>query len=502
MAKPDRSERRMSDAEALMWQAERDPVLRSSFLSITLLDRPPDMTRFRDRMALAVAEIPRLRQRVVAPPGGIGPPEWAEDPEFSLSYHVRHLALPPPGSDRQLLDMAALQYQDAFDPTRPLWQFTLVEGLDGGRAALLSKMHHTISDGVGALRLSLRFVDLEREPPEDGPMGTRISRDSALNGDGGAAGPLPLIEVLGEMASEILRVPLDLGRRAWDTAIESITHPRTWPRDASDALETARSALRQLLITEPAHSPLWSGKRSLARHFEVVSADLDAVKRAAKILGGTVNDVYVAGVAGGAGAYHRAKGSPVEELRASIPVNTRTDRSEGGNSFLPARVLVPAGIEDPLARFAEVHERLAGLKSERAIGITTALVGLVASLPPGVVQRLARSQVHTVDFAASNLRGAPVDLFIGGAHILANYPIGPTGGTAFNTTLLSYRSSMDIGINIDTAAVDNPELLRDCIRRSIEEIVAAAEGAGTAGETADSTGADPVAGAVAPEVSA
>jgi WS/DGAT/MGAT family acyltransferase len=475
----------MSDAEALMWQAERDPVLRSSFLSITLLDRPPDIEGFRDRMATAVAEIPRLHQRVVAPPGGIGPPEWADDPDFNLSYHVRHLALPAPGTDRQLLDMAALQYQDAFDPTRPLWAFTVVEGLEGGRAALLSKMHHTISDGVGALRLSLRFVDLERDPPEsDGPRNRaagQVPRDDTADRDRGpednqsaaSATALPLIDALGEMASEILRVPLDLGRRAWDTAIESITHPRNWPRDATDALETARSALRQLLITEPAHSPLWSGKRSMARHFEVFSADLDAAKRAAHALGGTVNDVYVAGVAGGAGAYHRAKGAPVDELRASIPVNTRTDRSEGGNSFLPARVLVPAGIEDPVARFTAVHERLAGLKSERAIGITDALVGLVASLPPGVVQRVARSQVHTVDFAASNLRGAPFDLYIAGAHIVANYPIGPTGGTAFNTTLLSYRSSMDIGINIDTAAVDDPNLLCACIQAGIEEILAA-----------------------------
>jgi len=473
----------MSDAEALMWQAERDPVLRSSFLSITLLDRPPDIGQFRDRMAAAVAEIPRLRQRVVAPPGGIGPPEWADDPDFNLSYHVRHLALPPPGTDRQLLDMAALQYQDAFDPTRPLWAFTVVEGLEGGRAALLSKMHHTISDGVGALRLSLRFVDLERDPPEpDGPRTRASDRiPGAAGGDEADHGAnhgadhttLPLIDALGEMASEILRVPLDLGRRAWDTAIESISHPRNWPREATDALETARSALRQLLITEPAHSPLWSGKRSLARHFEVFSVDLDAAKRAAHALGGTVNDVYVAGVAGGAGAYHRAKGQPVDELRASIPVNTRTDRSEGGNSFLPARVLVPAGIEDPVALFNAVHDRLAGLKSERAVGITEALVGLVASLPPGVVQRLARSQVHTVDFAASNLRGASFDLYIAGAHILANYPIGPTGGTAFNTTLLSYRSSMDIGVNIDTAAVDDPHLLRTCIQAGIEEILAA-----------------------------
>src|SRR4051795_13560382 len=167
--RPLRFERRMSDAEALMWTIEKDPALRSSFLQLTLLDSVPDFARFRRRMERAVKVHPRLGQRVVPPPFRFGPPEWADDPSFDIDFHVRRLALPPPGTERQLLDLAALIYEDAFDRARPLWQLTIVEGLDGGRAALLAKMHHTITDGVGGVRLSMQFLHPARAAPPPPP---------------------------------------------------------------------------------------------------------------------------------------------------------------------------------------------------------------------------------------------------------------------------------------------------------------------------------------------
>src|SRR5262245_21052485 len=129
---------RLSDTEALMWSIECDPVLRATFLSVTFLDRPPDFARFRRRMGHAAARIPRLRQRIDGR-------QWVEDPDFDLDYHVRHIALPPPATSRHLLDDAARIYEHAFDPARPLWQLTMVDGLDGNRAALLTSMHHTLT---------------------------------------------------------------------------------------------------------------------------------------------------------------------------------------------------------------------------------------------------------------------------------------------------------------------------------------------------------------------
>ena len=419
-----RDARRMTDTEALMWAVEREPALRSSFLSVTLLDRVPDVERFRRRMEQAVGAIPRLHRHVVTGAGPLSVPSWADDPDFDIAYHVRHIGAPSPGTDRQLLDLAATQYEDAFDPARALWQFTIVERLEGG-------------------------LDLQRDGPEP-VIASAEDEDQAAGEDS-------------KSVLDHLRRPIDLTRRAAGDVLDSVRNP----------VETAQSFMRQVLIADRAHSPLWAGKRSLGRHFELLQVDLDRAKAAAKRLGGTVNDLYLTGVAAGAGAFHRAKGAPVDEMRVSVPISTRTDRSAGGNDFTPSRVLVPVGDMTPVERFGVIHERLTEVKHERSLGMAETFAGILTSLPTPLLLRLARQQVETVDFACANVRGAPFDLYVAGAHVEANYPMGPTAGTAFNATLLSYRNSLDIGLCIDAGVVDDPVLLRDAIKESIEELIAA-----------------------------
>ncbi|HVF32956.1 MAG TPA: wax ester/triacylglycerol synthase domain-containing protein [Acidimicrobiales bacterium] len=457
-----RSDRRMSDAEALMWNLEKDPSLRSTFLNVTFLDGVPSFDGFRRRIARAVTEIPRLRQKVVPSTARLAPPLWVDDPAFDLDFHVRRVGLPAPGTDRQLLDLAAAEFQDPFDRARPLWRYTIVEGLSGDRAALLAKMHHTITDGVGGIRLSAMFIDLDRgadDPPETEPAPY-------------ADTPEGLLADVGEALSHGLRRQLGLSRRAAANTVDILLHPQRVPGQVGDVAAIVQSLARQLLVTDRARSPLWAGRRSLSRHFEVLSVDLEALKAVSNALGGTVNDGFVCGVAGGAGAYHRERGVEIDDLRVSMPVSTRSDRSAGGNSFSPTRALVPAGTKDPVERFAGVRERLTSTKGERATGFTEAFAGVLNALPTSVIVNFARQQVETVDFATSNLRGAPWDLFIAGAEILGNHPMGPTGGTAFNATVLSYRGSLDMGLNVDTAAVDDPGLLKACIEESFAELLA------------------------------
>src|SRR5437588_5760688 len=460
--RPLRFERRMSDAEALMWTLEKDPGLRSSFLQLTLLDRPPDFERFRRRMDRAVRVLPRLQQRVVPPPARFAPPEWADDPSFDLDFHVRRLALPSPGTERQLLDLAALVYEDAFDRARPLWQLTIVEGLEGGRAALLAKMHHTITDGVGGVRLSMQFLDLSPDAPdpEDVEEPARVPERG-------------LYDVLSDAVGHTVRPQLGVLQRAAAGTAGLVTRPDRAARLVTDTIDTAGSLWRQLAVVQPSRSPLWTGRRSLTRRFETLTTNLDEVKRAAKGLGGTVNDLFVAGLAGGAAAYHRAKGTDVDELRVTMPVNIRDDKSVGGNAFSPARLLIPAGVEDPAERFEAVHDRLGVAKKERALGLFGSLAGVMNSLPTSMLTRVARQQAETVDFAASNVRAADFDLYVAGALIEGNHPMGPTAGTAFNATATSYKNRFDVGLNIDTAAVDDPELLRTCIEESFAELLKA-----------------------------
>jgi diacylglycerol O-acyltransferase len=467
-------EKTMSDQEALMWALEQDPVLRSTFAQLTLLDRPPDLARYRERMARCTRLVPRLRQRVVDPIGGIGAPEWVDDALFDLDFHVRHVRVPAPGTLRQLLDLAALLSSDPFDRARPLWQFMVIDGLADGTGALLAKLHHTITDGEGGVRLSALFVDLERdpapEPPVEEPPAGAPEAEEAAAGDG--LGRNPVVAVADNLLGGV-RGGLDFARRTLTGAGDAMTHPTTVPEKAAGALDASRSLFRQAAVTEPARSPLWA-ERSLRRHLEVLSMPLDDVKRVAKALGGTVNDLFVTGAVGAAGAYHRAKGAPVDELRMAMPVSTRTDRGSGGNAFAPTRLLVPTGIEDPFERFHAVREVLNVTRGERVLGITGGLAAVLGALPSPLLVRLARQQVGTVDFTTSNVRGAPFELYIGGARVLANYPLGPMAGTAFNLTTLSYKGQLDMGCLVDAAAVDDPALLRRCLLEAYDELLALA----------------------------
>lgn len=458
---------RMTDAEALMWNLEKDPSLRSTFLNVTFVDQPPSFEGFRKRIQKAVVEIPRLRQRVLPAPARLAPPAWVDDPSFDLDFHVRHLALPPPGTDRDLLDLAALHFQDPFDRARPLWQFTIVEGLQDGRAVLLAKMHHTITDGVGGVRLSAMFIDLERDAAD--PV---IPSDTADAASTFADSPEATVDAVARSLTHVIRRQLGISRRTAATLVDAAIHPTKAAGFAGDSVDVVRSMLRQVLVLDSARSPLWAGRRSLQRHFEILTVDLEKLKAQAKALGGTVNDAFVSCVAGGTGAYHREQGVEVDELRVAMPVSTRDDKSAGGNAFTPTRALVPAGNKDPVGRFEAIRAQLGATRRERAVSLTDSLAGVLNALPTAAVVNLARQQAETVDFATSNVRGAPWDLYIAGAEILHNHPMGPTGGTAFNATVLSYRGNLDVGLNIDTAAVDDPALLKACIDDSFREFLA------------------------------
>jgi diacylglycerol O-acyltransferase / wax synthase len=454
---------RMSDVEALMWNLEKDPRLSASIASLTILDRSPDRERLRSRLTLAVAAVPRLRQRVVPALGRLAPPEWRDDPDFDLDRHLRWIALPAPGDDDQLCELAAQLSAAVYDRTRPLWEFTVISGLRGGRAAMLQRLHHTITDGEGGVRMSAQFLDLERDATE--PMVT-------LDPVPPAPEPTSLLETAAATVAHDARRALGVVRRAGEAAAGLALDPPALVRAGADVAATVQSAARQLAVTDPARSPLWK-PRSTRRHLEILSVPFDEAKVAAATLGGSLNDLFVAGATGAAGAYHRARGVEVDELRMAMPISTRTDRSAGGNAFSPTRVLVPAGLTDPRERFAEVHRRLSGTKSERGLALVQGAAGVFNLLPTSVLVRVALNQVETVDFTTSNVRGAPFDLYLAGARIISNHPLGPLGGTAWNLTLMSYAGRLDMGLHVDTGAVDDPAGLKGALEAAFDELLEA-----------------------------
>ena len=450
-------ERKMTDAEGLMWRLEKDPYLSSTFGTVSVLDRPPDFDRLRARMERATWNVPRLRWRVQPAPVNLSAPAWADDLGFDIDVHVRRVALPKPGSMRQLLDLGTLITLDPFDRTRPLWQFTVVEGLRGGKAALVSKMHHTITDGEGGVQMSLQYLDFDRNTPDPPAVEPDIVEPVVPPAPGAA-------ETVRDLVVGGFRLPIGVARQVR----ELLADPMAIPAASAATVGTIRGLVTQLSDVEKAHSPLWT-ERSLRRRLEIVRTPFKATKAAATRLGGTLNTAFLTGAAEAAARYHRELGAPVEQLRASMAVSTRTAQS-GANAFTIARINVPTG-DMPIAdRFRAIQAIADEARGDGTMASLDALSSVVAALPTSLVTRIMRQQSQTLDFATSNVRGSPVEVYICGAKLLQNHPIGPLLGTAFNLTLLSYAGSLDMGVNIDSGAISEPDRLAAHLDQSFKAL--------------------------------
>lgn len=459
-ARPVHEADRLSDFEALLWTLERDPVFASGFANITFLDRPADLQRMRDRMVEAAAVIPQLRRRIFADPLHLAPPRWVDDPEFTVDHHVGTVTLDAPGGTDELVRCALEFCNEPFDGDRPLWEFLLVDGLADGRGAMLQRFHHTIADGVGMMRMSEFFIDLERDPQRT-VTPTPLPAAQAL--------PNPVCATGNALAHTLARTAGGL-RTGLVTGGNVIRDPRRIGSGARSVVDTGRAVTREVASMGRRRSRSWTGHDS-GRALHLLRVPFADIRATADRHGVTINDVFVAGVAGGAGAYHRDLGIEVETLRMAMPVSTRSDRAAGGNAFGMARTLVATGA-DPHARLVAVHERLGQVRGSAGVSLMQQLARLANVLPPRAVTLLTRSQVASVDFTTSNVRGAPFAVYMGGAKVESNHPIGPLAGTAFNLTMLSYNGSLDMGLHVDTGAVEHPEVLAGRIEESIHELIA------------------------------
>lgn len=471
---------RMSDHEALMWNIEKDPWLNPSGASLTILDAPIDKAYFERTMRRAVVKMPRLYERVVPALGRLAPPAWVPDPEFDLGAHVRHLRLEKPGTERQLYDLAAQLYQEPLDRTRPLWRFVLIEGLQGGRSAIWSIVHHSVSDGIGQLRMAEMYqqIDPDTPPPDDVDLEAIVADAVAAHHAKQLGGDLTdgLPNAVGQSLAHLVRRQLGVVRRVAGEVVIWPADPKR-ARDAVDGVvELVSSTLGALTGSGnevEGGSPLWK-TRSRHRHLEHVSVPLDELKAAAKRLDATINDLFLAGMVEGAIRYHAERGVTVDAFNTSFVLSTRHDSAIGGNSFTPVPVQIPGADMELDERIADVHARLAARREAMASsgGGMSALSGVANWLPTSVVTSAARAAAAKIDFATSNLRGAPIPLYVAGSRVLYIVTMGPVAGTACNATALSYEHNFDIGLFIDPSAIDAPGDFRDAVDASFADILA------------------------------
>ena len=452
--------RHMSPTEAMMWNLESDPWLAPSGGSVVVYDQPLDDERFRRAIAASVAEVPRLRQRVLPGAGGVAAPRWVADREFDLDWHVRRIGAPGNGTLRELLDWTTPYFQDAYDRSRPLWQFVIVDGLEGGRGALVAKLHHTISDGEGAIVMAMKYTALQRDVPAPDPVDLDAIVAAEPVEDEGPVGVA--LDAVGQTVRASARAGRDM--------LERMASPQGWRRARDETADLMKSAAD---TRQSAGSELWS-KRSRRRHMEVIDLPFDEVRAAAKALGGTINDFFVTGLVEGTRRYHERAGVPLDRVHTSFVVSTRTDES-AENAFTPVPVDIPLTDQSLAERFTSIGALLLDKREQvHGEGPIALVAGLVNLIPASVASSVARSQAAHLDFATSNLQGFLGDTYVAGAKTLHSYPFGPLAGTAMNATQVSMNEFLDIGLHIDPVAVAEPAVLRSLIDDAYRDLLDAA----------------------------
>jgi WS/DGAT/MGAT family acyltransferase len=451
---------RQTDAFTL--HMERDPLLRSTIVAVVMFDRAPDWDLLADRVDRATRLTPTFRQRLVESPLGLAPPRFEFDPDFDLSWHLRRVGAPPGGDIGSVLEMARNAGMAAFDPARPLWEFTVVEGLEDGSAALVLKVHHSLTDGIGGIQLAQHVVDFQPEPGDLGPLPTIPTAEPLPFG---AAGPL--LDALGYDLSHLVQAALDRLRVLPRDTVHAIRDPFG---AMGDAVTTAQAIARFVRPVTHTLSPVMTDRR-LSWHYDIFEVPLADLKRAAKHdgAGGTLNDAFLAGITGGLRRYHVLHHAPVDELRVTMPISIRAaDDPEGGNRVTVVRFEVPVSLMHPAARIREINRICGEIRDDAAIPYSNAVAGILNLLPSQVTGGMLKH----VDFLASNVPGIDAPVWLAGARVTGFYPFGPTLGSATNITLMSYDGACCIGINVDTGAITDPDVFLACMREGFDEVLA------------------------------
>jgi WS/DGAT/MGAT family acyltransferase len=464
----------LSPLDYLLHRGEAYPATRSAFLNLEILDGPADWGRLREAMDRASRVVIRMRQKVVIPPLPATPPRWVVDPDFDLDYHLRRVALPAPGTLRQLLDFAELTLQSPLDTSRALWEAVYVEGLADGRSALLTKLSHAITDGLGGIALFEQVYDTERDP-EPRPMPpVPVPRD--------VSGSDLLRDSIRQLPETTFTAGRKLLGRAAGTAVRLITQPGATVTEAVGFADSAR----RVLSPPPAEpSPLLRRRSLVSRTvvLELPLADLRAAAKAVVVPGGhggvgppggsraSVNDAYLAALCGGLGRYHEVLGVPVDALPLALPVSLRgADDPASGNRFAGVTIAAPVGESDPVERMRQVRQQVIAGRSEPAIDVIGRLAPALSLLPDEALHEVF-DRITPPDIQASNVPGYAQETFLARARVDRQYGLGPLPRVAMMAILISRAGTCTVAFRYDTASFTATDQLEKCLQAGFDEIV-------------------------------
>jgi diacylglycerol O-acyltransferase / wax synthase len=430
---------------------------------VLLFEGPaPPFEDYLDHVRGRLHLVPRYRQKLATPPLETGRPLWVDDPSFNLEYHVRHTALPPPGTEEQLFLLTSRIASQQLDRAKPLWENWLVEGLEDGRFALLFKTHHSVVDGVSGVDLGTVLFDLEREPQpaseELEPWRPRPEPSAAELVVAGMRGMVNTTTgLLARAVGAASRPATTLGRL----------------RDAAEGIgELAWAGLNPAPET-PLNVPIGPHRR-----YAVIRQQLSEFKEIKDALGGTVNDVVLTVVSGGLADWLRSRGVRTEglEMRALVPVSVRTeaDRNTLGNQLTVMRGPLPVYIDDPVRRLRFVRAAMDGLKeSKQAEGAAT-LAAVNNLAPPTVLAQASRLNFSTrlFNLIVTNIPGPQVPLYCLGRKLEDLFPVAfLPENHALAIAIMSYNGGLDFGLLGDYDALPDIDIIAEGIAASLAELL-------------------------------
>jgi WS/DGAT/MGAT family acyltransferase len=429
--------------------------------AILVFEGPPPayldlLTHIESRLHL----VPRFRQKLAFPPAQTGRAFWIDDRSFNLRYHVRHSALPSPGSEEQLRNMAARVFSQQLDRTKPLWELWLVQGLTRDRFALVSKTHHALVDGVSGVDIATVLFDLEPNPE---PVPAEHEWEPA---------PEPsAAQLAAKGADAVAKLPLRFARRA----LRMVERPRSALDQAGDAAE-ALSEVAWTLANPAPKLPL-NVEIGSHRRYEWVRGDLAQFKRIKDVLGGTVNDVVLAVVTGALRTWLHERGVSTDhlEVRAQVPVSIRAEDEHGhlGNKIVAVRAPLPVYVDDPAARLDVVRAAMEDIKtSKQALGAEM-ITRFNDFAPPTLLAQAARINFSTRIFnlTVTNVPGPQIPLYVLGHELQDCFPVGflPPNQALF-VAIMSYNGGINFGLLADYDSMEDVATIARGIEASIAEL--------------------------------
>jgi diacylglycerol O-acyltransferase / wax synthase len=414
--------------------------------------------------------LPPYRRRLVEIPFQLHHPLWIEDPDFDLDYHLRRIAVPPPGGRKELNELAADIHARPLDRSKPLWEFWIVEGLEDGNVAVVAKTHHAAIDGASGVDITVNLLDLTPEPPEIPPP------DEPWKPDRIPSDP----ELVGYAINSLARQPIAAAKAVRRT-VEAGLNIRRRNREPDVTPPPAPFSAPRTSINAPI---------TPHRSFGTADVPLDDVKAVRKALGGTVNDVVLALCAGALRSYLDRQGEhPDRPLVAMCPISIRNEDQKGamGNQVSSMLVSLATDVDDPVERLRTIQGGTRTAKDQAgAIGADT-LSNWAEFAAPAVAARAARlysnmrvASRHRPIFnvTISNVPGPQVPIYMNGAQLVAWYPMGPIAdGSGLNMTVMSYLGTIHFGLVACADTVHDVQSIADGVNDALKDLLAAAEAA-------------------------